>query len=165
MGQRTNTGDAVVGQEKGNGHGQSLLEDIFGQGDAGDFVGGNSFAWGKALNVSGAPWFNSNREIDEVFDHVEDITEIGNNYEQTFSVNGGNDKTTFYFSMSQNYERAHWQTFDEYRETVSTTFGHHPTRKVPSDFMRKTFRIKGSHFLTSKITLTGSMSYANVFGN
>ncbi len=141
------------------------LQKYFGQGDAGDFVGGNSFSWGKALNVSGAPWFNSNREIDEVFDHVEDITEIGNNYEQTFSVNGGNDKTTFYFSMSQNYERAHWQTFDEYRETVSTTFGHQPTRKVPSDFMRKTFRIKGSHFLTSKITLTGSMSYANVFGN
>ena len=92
-------------------------------------------SWGKALNVSGAPWFNSNREIDEVFDHVEDITEI-NNYEQTFSVNGGNDKTTFYSSMSQNYERAHWQTFDEYRETVSTTFGHQPTRKVPSDFMK-----------------------------
>ena len=141
------------------------LQKYFGQGDAGDFVGGNSFSWGKTLNVSSAPWFNSNREIDEVFDHVEDITEIGNNYEQTFSVNGGNDKTTFYFSMSQNYERAHWQTFDEYRETVSTTFGHEPTRKVPSDFMRKTFRIKGSHFLTSKITLTGSMSYANVFGN
>ena len=141
------------------------LQKHFGQGDAGDFVGGNSFSWGKTLNVASAPWFNSNREIDEVFDHVEDITEIGNNSEQTFSVNGGNDKTTFYFSMSQNYERAHWQTFDEYRETVSTTFGHEPTRKVPSDFMRKTFRIKGSHFLTSKITLTGSMSYANVYGN
>ena len=141
------------------------LQKYFGQGDGGDFAGGNSFSWGKTLNVKGAPWFNSNRELDNVYDHVEDITEIGNNYEQTFSVTGGSDKTTFYFSMSQNYERAHWQTFDEYEKTVSTTFGHEPTRNIPSDFLRKTFRIKGSHFLSNKITITGSMSYANVRGN
>ena len=141
------------------------LQQHFGQGDGGDFVGGNSFSWGKILNVKGAPWFDSNRESDNVFNHVEDITETGNNYEQTVSVLGGNDKTTFYFSMSQNYERAHWQTFNEYKETVSTVFGHQPTRNIPSDFMRKTFRLKGSHFLTKKITLTGSMSYANIYGN
>ena len=141
------------------------LQQRFGQGDAGDFVGGDSYSWGKALNVDGVPWFDSSRESDEVYDHVEDITEIGNNFEQNVSFLGGNDKTTFYFSMSQSYERAHWQTFNEYKRTVSTVFGHQPTRDVPSDFMRKTFRLKGSHLLTDRITLTGSMSYANVFGN
>ena len=141
------------------------LQKYFGQGDAGDFVGGNSFSWGKALNVKDAPWYDPNRDPDQVYNHVEDITELGNNYEQTMSAHGGNEKTTFYFSMSQSYERSHWQTYDEYKETVSTVFGHTPTRDIPSDFSRKTFRLKGSHFLTDRITLTGSMSYANVFGN
>ncbi len=141
------------------------LQQYFGQGDGGDFVGGNSYSWGKILNVRGAPWYDSNQQKDEVYDHVEDITEIGNNYEQTVSALGGNDKTTFYFSMSENYERAHWQTFSEYKKTVSTVFGHQPTRNTPSDFLRRTFRLKGSHFLTDKITLTGSMSYAKVEGN
>ncbi len=141
------------------------LQQYFGQGDGGDFVGGNSYSWGKILNVSGAPWYESSLATDEVYDHVEDITEIGNNYEQTVSALGGNDKTTFYFSMSENYERAHWQTFSEYKKTVSTVFGHQPTRNTPSDFLRRTFRLKGSHFLTDKITLTGSMSYAKVEGN
>ena len=141
------------------------LQQYFGQGDAGDFVGGNSYSWGKVLNVKGAPWYNSDIDTDLVYDHVEDITEIGNNYEQTVSAMGGNEKTTFYFSMSESYERAHWQTFNEYKKTVSTVFGHKPTRNIPSDFLRKTFRLKGSHLLTDKITLTGSMSYAKVDGN
>ena len=141
------------------------LQQYFGQGDAGDFVGGNSYSWGKVLNVRGAPWFDSDIDTNLVYNHVEDITEIGSNYEQTVSAMGGNDKTTFYFSMSENYERAHWQTFSEYKKTVSTVFGHRPTREIPSDFLRKTFRLKGSHFLTDKITLTGSMSYAKVEGN
>ena len=141
------------------------LQQYFGQGDAGDFVGGNSYSWGKVLNVKGAPWYNSDIDPDLVYDHVEDITEIGNNYEQTVSAMGGNEKTTFYFSMSESYERAHWQTFSEYKKTVSTVFGHKPTRNIPSDFLRKTFRLKGSHLLTEKITLTGSMSYAKVDGN
>ncbi|MBI86472.1 MAG: hypothetical protein CMG63_00180 [Candidatus Marinimicrobia bacterium] len=141
------------------------LQQHFGQGDAGDFVGGNSYSWGKILNVKGAPWYDSDRDQDLVYDHVKDITEIGNNYEQTVSAMGGNEKTTFYFSMSQIYERAHWQTFTEYKKTVSSVFGHQPTRNTPSDFLRKTFRLKGSHFLTDKITLTGSMSYAKVDAN
>ena len=141
------------------------LQQFFGQGDGGDFVGGNSFSWGKVLNVKNAPWYDPSVELDRVHNHVEDITELGNSYEQTISANGGNEKTTFYFSMSQSYERAHWQTFDEYKKTVSTVYGHSPTRNVPSDFTRRTFRLKGSHLLTDRITLTGSMSYANVFGN
>ena len=141
------------------------LQQHFGQGDAGDFVGGNSYSWGKILNVKGAPWYDSDRDQDLVYDHVKDITEIGNNYEQTVSAMGGNEKTTFYFSMSESYERAHWQTFAEYKKTVSSVFGHQPTRNTPSDFLRKTFRLKGSHFLTDKITLTGSMSYAKVDAN
>ena len=135
------------------------LQQYFGQGDAGDFVGGNSYSWGKVLNVKGAPWYNSDIDPDLVYNHVEDITEIGNNYEQTVSAMGGNEKTTFYFSMSESYERAHWQTFNEYKKTVSTVFGHKPTRNIPSDFLRKTFRLKGSHLLTDKIT---SVSYTHL---
>ena len=59
-----------------------------------------------------------------------------------FFLSQGNEKTTFYFSMSQSYEKAHWQTYNEYQETVSTTFGHEPTRNTPSDFLRKTFHPK-----------------------
>ena len=141
------------------------LQQQFGQGDMGDFESGESYSWGKALNVKTAKWFDPSREVDQVYNHVDDISEIGNNLEQSISVYGGSDRTTFYLSMTQSYERAHWQTFDQYKETISTIFGHEPTRNVPSDFRRQTFRIKGSHYLTKKITLTGSMSYANVFGN
>ena len=122
------------------------LQQLFGQGDGGDFVGGNSFSWGKVLNVKNAPWYDPDVELDKVYNHVEDITELGNSYEQTISANGGNEKTTFYFSMSQSYERAHWQTFDEYKKTVSTVYGHSPTRHVPSDFTRRTFRLKVATF-------------------
>ena len=141
------------------------LQQLFGQGDAGDFEVGRSYSWGKALNVKKAKWYDSEREEEEVFNHVDDISETGNNFEQSMSAYGGNDRTTFYFSMSQNYERAHWQTFNEYKKTVSTIFGHEPTRNIPSDFQRQTFRLKGSHYLTKKLILTGSMSYVNVFGN
>ena len=142
------------------------LQQLFGQGDGGDFEAGRSYSWGSALNVKSAKWYDPTKQkVDTVFNHVDDITEIGNNFEQSISAYGGNDRTTFYFSMSQNYERAHWQTFDEYKKTVSTTFGHEPTRKVPSDFQRQTVRIKGSHYFSKKLTLTGSMSYVNVFGN
>ncbi len=141
------------------------LQQKFGQGDAGDFEAGRSYSWGKALNVKQAKWFNPNVDEDVVYDHVEDISEIGNNFEQSISAYGGNDRTTFYFSMSQNYERAHWQTFNQYKRTVTSVFGHEPTRTVPSDFTRQTFRLKGSHYLTKKVSLTGSMSYVNVFGN
>ena len=141
------------------------LQQKFGQGDMGDFGGGESYSWGKVLNVKGAKWFDPTRDIDQTYNHVDDISEIGNNFEQSISVNGGSERTTFYLSMTQSYEKAHWQTFDQYKETVSTVFGHKPTRNIPSDFKRQTFRIKGSHYLTKKITLTGSMSYANVFGN
>ena len=54
---------------------------------------------------------------------LKDITEIGNNYEQTVSAMGGNDKTTFYFSMSESYERAHWQTFTEYKKQSALFLG------------------------------------------
>ena len=44
------------------------LQQYFGQGDGGDFVGGNSYSWGKILNVSGAPWYDSGQQVDKVYD-------------------------------------------------------------------------------------------------
>ena len=35
------------------------------------------------------------------------------NFEQSISAYGGNDGTHL---MSQNYERAHWQTFNQYKK-------------------------------------------------
>ena len=89
--------------------------------------------------MKGAPWYNADIKLDLVYDHVEDITEIGNNYEQTVSgVMGGNEKTTFYFSMSESYERAHWQTFNEYKNSQysirSPTNEKHPIRFFEKNF-------------------------------
>mgnify|MGYP006157537885 CR=1 FL=1 len=141
------------------------LQKRFGQGDAGYFVAGENFSWGRPLNTKNSPWYNSNQTEDVVYDHVGDISEYGNSYEQSLSAYGGSDRTTFYFSMLDSYERSHWQTFDQYKETVSTVFGHTPNRDVPSDYKKRTVRIKASHYLNSKMTLTGSMSFADVFGN
>ena len=58
-------------------------QQFFGQGDGGDFVGGNSFSWGKVLNVKNAPWYS--QVIMEAVESttMADITELGNSYEQT----------------------------------------------------------------------------------
>ena len=43
---------------------------------------------GANINVR-VPMYDSSQQKDEVYDHVEDITEIGNNYEQIVSALGG----------------------------------------------------------------------------
>ena len=114
------------------------------------------------MNIKGTPWFDNSRDIDKVFDHIDEISDYGNSYDHNVSAYGGSDKTTFYLSMSKSYEKSHWIDFSDYNKMVSTVFGHVPNREVPSDYERYTVRLKGSHLIRDNLTLTGSMSYVNV---
>ena len=141
------------------------VQQWFGQGKAGNFIQGEAFSWGKPLNIKGSPWFDDSRDIDQVFDHIGEISDYGNSYDHNVSAYGGSDKTTFYLSMSKSYEKSHWLKFADYKKMVSTVFGHIPNRDVPSDYERYTVRLKGSHLIRDNLTLTGSMSYVNVSVN
>ena len=71
------------------------VQQWFGQGKAGNFIQGEAFSWGKPLNIKGSPWFDDSRDIDQVFDHIGEISDYGNSYDHNVSAYGGSDKTTF----------------------------------------------------------------------
>ena len=99
------------------------VQQWFGQGKAGNFIQGEAFSWGKPLNIKGSPWFDDRRDIDQVFDHIGEISDYGNSYDHNVSAYGGSDKTTFYLSMSKSYEKSHWLKFTDYKKMENERSG------------------------------------------
>ena len=141
------------------------LQTWFGQGAGGDTLTNSTFSWGRPLNVAGAPWYNSNINKDQTHDHMESISGLGSAREQSFIASGGTDKTTFYLSLGKAYEKSHWIDWGSYKNLISTTYGHIPNRETPSDYMRYTIRLKGSHLIRENLTLSSSISYVKVNTN
>ncbi|MBT3230029.1 MAG: SusC/RagA family TonB-linked outer membrane protein [Candidatus Marinimicrobia bacterium] len=141
------------------------LQRWFGQGTGGERVQNSSFAWGSPLNTPDAPWFSSDLPEDKVYDHVSAIAKYGYNSEQNFSASGGSDRSKFYLSFSRAYEKSHWVDWEQYQDQVSSTYGHVPNRETPSDYLRQTIRLKGSHLLTENLTLASSISFIKVKTN
>lgn len=141
------------------------LQNWFGQGAGGDTITNSTFSWGRPLNMSGAPWHDSNRELDKTFDHIASISGLGQAREQSLIASGGSEKTTFYLSFGRAYERSHWINWGDYKDLVKTTYGHTPNRENPSDYKRYTIRLKGSHLLHKNLTLSSSISYVRVNTN
>ena len=141
------------------------LQKWFGQGAGGDTITNSTFSWGRPLNTSGAPWFNTGIDEDETFDHLGSISGLGIAREQSLITSGGNDKTTFYLSFGKTYEKSHWIDWNNYKDLVKTTYGHTPNRQTPSDYTRYTIRLKGSHLLRENLTLSSSISYVKVNTN
>ncbi len=141
------------------------LQQRFGQGAGGNYLESSTFSWGPPLNVKGAPWYNSTIKQDSVYDHLSSISDVGYSQEQNIIASGGTERTTFYLSFGRTYEKSHWINYSKYKDIVPTTFGHKPTREVPSDYTRYSIRLKGSHLLRKDLTINSSISYVRVKTN
>ena len=141
------------------------LQRLFGQGAGGEALKNSIFSWGPPLNVPDAPWYNDAIQDDEVYDHLSSISDFGYNQEQNLIASGGTEKTTFYLSFGRTYERSHWIDYQQYKDIVPTTYGHEPTREIPSDYLRYSIRLKGSHLIRKDFTISSSISYVRVKTN
>ncbi len=141
------------------------LQQTFGQGAGGEKIKNSIFTWGPPLNVKGAPWYNPSSDVDTTYDHMSSVSKLGFNQEQSFIASGGNEKTAFYISFSRVYEKSHWVDYQEYKKLVPTTYGHRPTRETPSDYLRNSLRLKGSHMIRENLTLSSGISYVRVSTN
>ena len=141
------------------------LQSWFGQGDGGDSIKNSSNSWGRPLNIPSAPWYNDNYPQDKIYDNFNSISDLGYSNEQNFSASGGTDRTNFYLSFGRSYERSHWISWSQYQDLVETTYGHDPTREIPSDYIRNSIRLKGSHLITPKLTVSTSVSFVKVKTN
>ncbi|HEV3485238.1 MAG TPA: TonB-dependent receptor, partial [Vicinamibacterales bacterium] len=92
-------------------------------------ISSNFFSWGPEL-PAGTP----------TYDHAAEIFETGRIFDNTLSMSGGNERTTFYLSGS--------------------AFNHNGFIVGGSDFLnRYTARFNGSHALTDDLTVGASGSY------
>lgn len=93
-----------------------------------------SLSWGLAL-PAGTP----------TFDHVSDIYRTGSTLDNSLSVSGGNERTTFYLSGGRTAQSG-------------MIVG-------PNNFYnRNTVRLKGTHRLMDQLEVGGNFSYANTDG-
>ncbi len=119
---------------------KDILQRSFGQGQNGnpgacsttDCVA-NRYAWGPA--ISGP-----------VFDHLDEIYDTGLTADNSLSVSGGNDRTTFYVSGGL---------------TAQDGVIKGPNNK----YNRATARLKASHELGSRLTIGGNFNFIDTRGN
>jgi TonB-linked SusC/RagA family outer membrane protein len=125
------------------------LQTAYGQGDA-DSLGiptaepcvpggeidceGTLDSWGPAL-APGTP----------TFDHAREVFQTGLTTDNTLTVSGGNDRTTFYLSGS-------------YTNQDGTFVG------PQNSYKRYSFRLKGSHRVRNNFTVGGNVAYSNTDG-
>jgi TonB-linked SusC/RagA family outer membrane protein len=93
------------------------------------------FSWGPEL-ASGTP----------TYDHAREIYETGKVWDNTLSMSGGNDRTTFYVSASNLDHNGFIYADRDY-------------------FERQSFRFNGSHGVTDEFTVGASGSYVQTKGN
>lgn len=93
-------------------------------------------SWGADLTGTGIP----------VYDHASEAYDTGRELENNLSISGGNERTTFYLSLS--------------RVDNDGVF------KGPNNwFDRTTVRLKGNHFLAQNFSLGGNVAYADTRGS
>jgi TonB-linked SusC/RagA family outer membrane protein len=93
------------------------------------------FSWGPELS-SGTP----------TYDHAREIYETGRVWDNTLSMSGGNERTTFYLSASSLDHNGFIYSDNDY-------------------FKRQSFRFNGSHGVTDELTVGASGSYVQTRGN
>jgi TonB-linked SusC/RagA family outer membrane protein len=125
------------------------LQSTYGQGDADDNgvptaetcvpggeldCEGTGDSWGPAL-APGTP----------TFDHAREMFRTGATTDNTLTISGGNDRTTFYLSGS-------------YTDQTGTFVG------PQNSYKRYSFRLKGSHRVRDNLTIGGNVAYSNSDG-
>ena len=122
------------------------LQHWWGQGSKGKPSTHSSYSWGPPLNVPDAPWYDPNKPTDKWYNHdMSELSDGGYIFDNTLTISGGNNLTTFYFSMNRYFEKGHW--------------------KAGSDYRRITARVKGSHVISEKWKVTGNLYYANTYAH
>ncbi len=121
------------------------LQNWYGKGSNGKYSLHSRYTWGPKLNVPGAPWYDPSQPETPVYDHLRELSDGGYIVDNNLTISGGNNMTTFYFSLGRYYEKGHW--------------------KAGSDYRRITARLKGSHVITEKVKVTGNLMYTNVYAH
>lgn len=92
-------------------------------------------SWGPDLQATGAP----------TFDHSDEAYDTGMTWDNTMTVSGGSDRTTFYLSLGRT-------------DQEGVFIG--PNNK----FNRTTVRMNASHRLTDRLNIGGNVAYADTRG-
>jgi TonB-linked SusC/RagA family outer membrane protein len=92
-------------------------------------------SWGPDLQGTGAP----------SYDHSDEAYDTGQTWDNTMSVSGGTDRTTFYLSLGRTDQKG-------------VFIGPN------NEFERTTVRLNASHRLTDRLTVSGNVSYADTRG-
>ncbi|MFQ6113609.1 MAG: TonB-dependent receptor plug domain-containing protein, partial [bacterium] len=121
------------------------LQNWYGQGTKGAYKKDYIYTWGDSLNVPGAPWYDPSQPETEVFDHSREISDGGYIVDNNLTVSGGNQRTTYFLSAGQYYEKGHWVAGSDYRRT--------------------NVRLKATQLIGKKLKLTGNIAYSNVAAN
>ena len=111
------------------------LQRKYGQGTGGEFDANVTGSWGPDLEVAGTP----------TYDHANEVFGTGHKIDNSFSIAGGSDKTSYYLSLGR------------------TDIG--GVIKGNSDYDRNTVRLKASHTVTDQLYITGNISIATVESN
>ena len=124
----------------------------FGQGWDAVWRGNENGSWGPRFDGKLRPWGNvvNNAQLVKPFsaqkNNLKDFFEIGKTYQNSVSVSGGNEKTSFYASYSN----------------VSAD-GFIPTKA--DEYTRNTFSLKGTHKITERIVISASANYVAKVSN
>ena len=103
--------------------------------------------WGQGIDgvaLSTVPW-SWGPKLDAntpVFDHGKEMFETGHVAENTLSVNGGNEWTTYYLSIGR--------------------YNHDGFIKGNSDYDKYTFRLNASQRISEKMSVSGNFSFADI---
>lgn len=128
------------------------LQNKFGQGQFGDNQGylEDQESWGDMFDGSLRPYGRVVNNMQQYKryqgqpDNIKDFYDIGKTFQNSLSLNGGNDKSTYYLS------------FTDLAQT-----GVIPT----TDYHRNNFTLNGSAKLSNKITSSASINYVRVNAN
>jgi TonB-linked SusC/RagA family outer membrane protein len=97
-------------------------------------------AGARATNLSWGPELASGNET---FDHAFELFETGNKFENHMQVSGGTEKTTYFISFGR--------------------IDHDGVIKGPnSDYVRNSVRVKATQRITSKLTFSGNLMFADI---
>jgi len=124
------------------------LQTLYGQGDVGvpaDTAVGHQCGGRGAATPCGRSWGHLLPAGSTVYDHANDIYQVGHSLDNGITLSGGNDRTTFYVSADNTYQSGVMVGPNNY-------------------FSRTALRFKGSHRLVDNLKVGADLAYADSRG-
>jgi len=110
------------------------LQRTYGQGDRGRAIKTHPLSWGPKLDGS-----------TPTYDHAWEVFDTGHTFENTLTLSGGNESTTYYLQLGRTRQDGAIQG--------------------ESDYRRNSLRFKGTQRIGPKFALTGNISFVDVPSN